>query len=106
MVEELRIDGGGRTQNLWVEGLHPLVHHLVVVLSRHLFYGTIYSSQFLRVHMRVFIGNTHLIITLGYSTIVIKREEVSFGVIALIRHWLVAALLVLDPARIASGLQL
>lgn len=76
-----------------------MVHHLVLVV-RHVLHGAIDSSEFLRVHVRVLVRNAHLILTLSCSTIV-KSEEVCFGVVALVRHGLIALL-----ARITGRLEL
>jgi hypothetical protein len=80
------------------------VHHLVLVV-RHLLDRTVYAPQLLRVHVGVLFCNTHLIFSLSCSTIVVESEEISFSVVALVRHGL-TALLVLKTARIARRLEL
>lgn len=54
--------------------------------------------------MRIFIRNTHLILALGLSAIIIEGEEVSLGVVALVRHGLVVHF-VLQTTRIAGRFQ-
>ena len=110
MVEKLRVNGQRGSQNLGiVVRLHPLLHHLM--LSGYLLEGPVrvYSLHLLRMHMRIFLSNAHLVLLTAVAaassvaqrtarcTTIIDGEKVCLSVVSLVRHWL----LMLPVLRVA-----